>query len=139
MKTIKKSSLKNSTPLQKKDVSLKESDILKHINIEESKDLDLKKKDDEKKDLNGNEDKEEEDEEEEDEYDRNILNVNEKNFEKIKEETLKLIDESKYDVAIKNLNEYLSYIDRTKDSNNSNFVVIVAVFLCTLFIYKGNL
>lgn len=132
MKTIKKSSLKNSTPLQKKDISLKESDILKHINIEESKDLDLKKKDDEKKDLNGNED---EDEDEEDEYDRNILNVNEKNFEKIKEETLKLIDESKYDVAIKNLNEYLSYIDRTKDSNNSNFVVMITVFLCSLFIY----
>lgn len=133
-KTIKKSSLKNSATLKENNISFKESDILKHINIEESKDLDLKKNEDEKKNVNKNEDEDEVEEEDDDEYDRNILNVNEKTFEKVKEETLKLIDESKYDVAIKNLNEYLSYIDRTKESNNSNLVVIIPFFFFTLFI-----
>lgn len=66
----------------------------------------------------------EEEEEEEEDFDKNVLNPNEKNFEKVKEETLKLMSDSKYDTAIKNLNEYLSYIDRTKDKSNSNFVVI---------------
>lgn len=66
----------------------------------------------------------EEEEEEEEDFDKNVLNPNEKNFEKVKEETLKLMSDSKYDTAIKNLNEYLSYIDRTKDKSNSNLVVI---------------